>query len=95
MSGMRGKLSENTSHVRLCRSLSLGVIHTGGWWSYQGEMQSWVVSLGASTGTGLLWELEGQQWEENLGLVPSQFLGGHGGGAALVGEARASHLVSV
>lgn len=95
MSGMRGKLLENTSHVRLCRSLSLGVIQTGGWWSYQGEMQSWVVSLGASTGTGLLWEPEGQQWEENLGLVPSQFLGGHGGGAALVGEARASHLVSV
>lgn len=37
MSGMRGKLLENTSHVRLCRSLSLGVIQTGGWWSYQGE----------------------------------------------------------
>lgn len=54
-----------------------------------------MVSLGASTGTGLLWELEGQQWEENLGLVPSQFLGGHGVGAALVVEARASHLVSV
>lgn len=35
------------------------------------------MSLGASMGTGLLWELEGQQWEENLGLVPSQVLGGH------------------
>lgn len=92
-SGMRGKLLENTSREHLCRSLPLGVIENGGWWSYWREMQSRAVSLGTSMGTALLWELEGQQWEENLGLVPSQVFRGHQVGAALVGEARASHLM--
>lgn len=83
---MRGKLLENTPHMCSVQKPVPGGYPYWGAVELPGEGgRTGLVPLGAlmsrdSHGNWYLWEFDGEQCggrEENLGLVPSQVLGGH------------------